>query len=352
MKKISILILWAALLISCSEKKSVDTVPYAKIETVNVITDAQSRSYPGKTKAAEEINASFRVSGPIIRLHVKEGDHVAKGQLIAEMDPRDYQTQLSATQAEYMHIKADAERIFAIYKEGNTTASNYDKARYGLQQITEKLNNHKNQLKDTKLYSPIDGYVSTRIHDAGETVGAGMPIVSLFSGNDIEVEINVPASDYANRNTFGLAYCTFDVIPGEKYPLTLSRTDQQANPNQLYTMRYRLQTGQSLAKLTPGMSAMVTISTPDNTPEIITVPSNAVFEKDNKSMVFVYNSKDSCVRSRTVVMGNLLLNGNTVIKSGLKDGEQIVTAGVHHLQDGEKVRCMPKASKSNVGGLL
>ena len=190
------------LLVACtgSKSESVEEIRYVKTVQAVRISDAAELSYPGRTKSSEEVNVAFRVSGPIQRLLVKEGQFVSKGQLIAEMDPRDYEVQLSATQAEYEQIKADAERVMALYKEDGTTASNYDRARYGLQQITEKLAHHKNQLADTRLYAPISGYVQTKMHEAGETVSAGMPIVSMFNAGDVEIEVFVPPTMHGRKN--------------------------------------------------------------------------------------------------------------------------------------------------------
>ena len=207
-KKWSIVLLSVLIICGCDKQKApTENVPYVKTDVVRNTSRVNNLTFPGKTKSADDINVSFRVSGPIMRVYVKAGDHVRKGQLLATMDPRDYQTQLNATQAEYASIKADAERIIAMYNEESTTASNYDKARYGLEQITQKLNNHRNQLADTKLYSPIDGYVQEVLHEGGETVSAGMPIISMFGSGTLEVEINVPAYDYANRDRMNSTCC-------------------------------------------------------------------------------------------------------------------------------------------------
>ena len=83
--------------------------------------------YPGKVKAAEDASLSFRVSGTIRRIYVKEGARVRKGQLLADLDPTDYQIQLDATEAEYLQVKSEAERVMALYKDGGTTPAANDK---------------------------------------------------------------------------------------------------------------------------------------------------------------------------------------------------------------------------------
>ncbi len=342
------------LVCGCNEKKTDKTeIQYVKTEVVGSESGMNTLTFPGKTKSADDINVSFRVSGPILKVYVKAGDHVRKGQLLAAMDPRDYQTQLNATQAEYASIKADAERIIAMYNEENTTASNYDKARYGLEQITQKLNNHRNQLADTKLYAPIDGYIQEVMHEGGETVSAGMPIVSMFGSGTLEVEINIPAYDYANRDRMSSMYCKFDLLPEETFPLKLHSMSAEANSNQLYTVRLRFMGHYDRSKITPGMTTMVYVGyDSDSTDVNISVPSGAIFEEKGETKVFVFDPKSETVKSRSVTVKRLHRNGTAEVASGLSDGETVVTAGVHHITEGQKVKPMPKSSESNIGGLL
>ena len=353
MVKKYLLIAFAVLgLTACGNKeKQENNLQYVKVGTATKAEAQYNLSYPGRTKPAEDIKLSFRVSGPIVRMYVKEGDNVKKGQLIAQMDPRDYETQLSASRAEYEQIKGDAERIEALYKEGNTTASNYDKARYGLEQITAKLNNSKHQLADTKLYAPIDGYIESKMHDAGETVGAGMPIVSIFGNGATEVEINITASDYLNKDKFGSFYCTFDLFPDRKFPLELVRINQDANANQLYNVRLRLKDGNK-SNITPGMTTMVYINMKGGENDPIIIPTTAVFSEKDKTYVFVYQAKSETVEKRAVTLKHLRNDGYCEISNGLKENESIVTAGVHEIENGQKVKILPKVSKTNVGGLL
>ena len=117
------------LLSSCTQRtqeaKGYQTV---KIDTI-VSADKQTfLQFPGKVKAAQDISLAFRVSGTISKIHVKDGTHVQEGQLLAELDPTDYQVQLDATEAEYQQIKAEAERVMALYKDNGTTPNANDKA--------------------------------------------------------------------------------------------------------------------------------------------------------------------------------------------------------------------------------
>ena len=208
------------LLSSCTQRtqkaKGYQTV---KIDTI-VSADKQTfLQFPGKVKAAQDISLAFRVSGTISKIHVKDGTRVQEGQLLAELDPTDYQVQLDATEAEYQQIKAEAERVMALYKDNGTTPNANDKAVYGLKQITAKYKHHKDQLAYTRLYAPFNGYVQKRLFEAHETIGAGMPVLSMISSGTPEVEINLPAAEYIRRDQFDNYHCTFDIYPGETYGL-------------------------------------------------------------------------------------------------------------------------------------
>lgn len=336
-----------------SQKGTEEEIQYVKTVQAERISDAAELSYPGKTKSSEEVNVAFRVSGPIQRVLVNEGQYVQKGQLIAQMDPRDYEVQLSATQAEYEQVKADAERVIALYKEEGTTASNYDRARYGLQQITEKLAHHKNQLADTRLYAPISGYIQTKIHESGETVGAGMPVVSMFNAGDVEIEVFVPASDYARQSDLLSATCSFEVTPGKEYPLEIVRVSKEANASQLYAARLRIKGDYDRKKITPGISTMVYVAYHvPNEVDGVTVPTTAIDRKDGQTAVFVLDTNTGIVKRRAVEVGRIDLEGNIQVLKGLKPQETIVCAGVRYLSDGQKVKELEKTSDANVGGLL
>ena len=323
------------------------------VAVVKSVNEMDATTFTGRTKSASEVNLAFRVAGQIARVLVEEGDYVKQGQVVAVMDSRDYEVQLAATQAEYEQVKADAERVMALYAEGNTTASNNDKARYGLQQMEQKLANHKNQLADTQLRSTVNGYVQTKFHESGETVGAGMPVLCVVGNRDTEVEINISASDFANIERFTGFSCKFDVTGEEAFPLQIVRVSQEANSSQLYKVRLKFLSMPSHKMITPGMTTMVYAERSHTEWDgMVKVPSSAVLNADGRTQVFVYNELSGTVKSRPVVVTSVNRDGTMLVSQGLQRGEKIVASGVHHLGDGEKVRVLQKPAASNVGGLL
>ena len=155
---------WAILaglwITACTEpNQPKEMVPSVKLEQVKAASEETSLQYPGKVKAAQDVNLAFKVSGTLARIYVDEGKPVQAGQLLAELDPTDYQVQLDATEAQYLQVKAEAERVMALYQEGAATTDANDKATYGLKQITAKYKHHQDELAYTKLYAPFSGAI-------------------------------------------------------------------------------------------------------------------------------------------------------------------------------------------------
>ena len=336
-------------LAACSGGKAETEEPVCvKTAVAEAIGNGGSVAYPGRTLSASEVVASFRVSGPLKQVLVDEGDYVKKGQLIAVMDARDYEVQLAATEAEYAQAEAEAGRIEALYKEQATTASVYDQARYGLAQLAEKLANHRNQLADTRLLAPASGFVRGRLHEAGETVSAGMGVVALSTDEALEVEIRVTATDYGRMEDLENAEAT---IGGERYGAKVVRVSRTADASQLYSVRLSLSGGEQAGgkTLTPGMSASVTLHFTGGAETCVSVPSTALLHKDGECVVWVVESGKA--RRQTVTLEAVHTDGSAQVK-GLAAGTTVVCAGVSSLTDGQAVEAIAPASQANVGSLI
>lgn len=350
--------LWIGLcsvwLFSCSQHaKQVEKKSTVKIDTVYAADKQAILQFPGRVKAAQYVSLAFRVSGTIHRMAASEGAYVRKGQLLAELDPTDYQIQLNAAEAEYHSVKAEAERVMALYKENVTTPDANDKAVYGLQQITAKYNHAKDQLSYTRLYAPFSGYIQSHLFESHETVAAGMPVVSMISEGTPEVEINLPAVEYIRRHEFVRYYCTFDVYSQERYSLDLISVTPKANANQLYTMRLQLKRGDGQPLPSPGMNTMVTIECKADHHTALSVPSGAILREDGHTSVFLYQTASRTIRCCEVTVLRLLSDGSCLIASNaVNPGDLVVVSGVHSIKDGEQVEPLLPASETNVGGLL
>ena len=310
------LTLLLCLMTACKEKNQNNQSQLVNVVEVTPSAGTTSASYPAETEAMNKTDLSFKVAGTIAQVLVKEGDHVNAGQVMARLDDRDYSTQLRATEAEYNQVKAECERIMAMHKERAVSDNNYDKARYGLQQITEKLTHHRNQLSDCVICAPFSGYVEDVYKEAKETTIPGMPVLSVYSSKGVDVVINIPERAYAQRKQAVTYTATFHSIPGKVFPLTVRSVSATANDNHLYEMRLSLQ--ENVPDITPGMTAMVEIKQKQDANDGVKVPMGAVWTEGQKSFVFVYDKKTSTVKKTSVKVERLENDGNLIISEGLQ----------------------------------
>ncbi len=340
-----------ALGVSCvSTQPQTETIRKVKCEAVSSASDHREvATFPGRITAAADVNLSFRIAGVIDRVVVSEGTFVREGDVIAVMDSRDYELQLRATEAEERGIRAEAERIIALYEDRSTSENNYDKAVNGLKQIEAKLEAHRNALNDTKLKAPFDGYVQKRHFEGGEAVSAGMPIVAFVSSGAPEIVINIPSKNYIKRNSISSASAVVDIYPNEVFNLTQIGVAPKANLNQLYASRFAIEPIEGV-DLGVGMSAMVSIEYRDECDDMVSLPMVAIVERGGKSSVWVF--EEGVVRLREIEVDSFTREGRALVKSGVEVGEVVITAGVASLKEGERVEPLEPMSKSNIGGIL
>lgn len=342
----------ATILCACGNgggKKEV-SIPLVRVDTVRQSGTVASMEFPGRVVSAEEANLAFKVSGTISKVYVREGDYIKAGQLVAELDDKDYKVQLSATEAEYALVKAEAERVMALYEEGATTASNYDKARYGLSQMEAKLQNHRNQVAYCRLYAPYSGRVKIMFMDSREIVGAGMPVMGIVGDGVPEILVNLPAVAYLQRSSFVSYEAAFNVLPGETVPLDFVSVMGEANTNQLYTLRLRLSSANP--QIAPGMSAWVTVKIGNQNTGVVSVPSTSIVEDNGGSYVFVYDPATQKVSRQRVEVYKLHTDGSAEVTGIGNSNVLVVSSGVHFISEGDKVEVLAPISSTNVGGLL
>ncbi len=339
--------------VSCvGNQQSTTSVRRVKCEVAQGVSQSSGSSrYPGKVVATKEVNRAFRVAGVVDRIVVKEGDSVREGDLIAVMDSRDYELQLAATEAEYTAIKGEVDRVVKLFEEESVSANDHDKAVNGLKQIEAKLESHRNSVTDTELRAPFSGYIQKIYFDRGETVSAGMPIVSIVSSSSPEVIINIPASEYIKRSELQSASAKCELYSGVEFGLKHLGTTYKTNLNQLYEARFTLSKSECDVVLSPGMSVMVSLdygNIEDNGGVLI--PFSAVVERGGVSNVWILESGRASLRR--VEIGDILRDGTVIVTSGVEVGDVVITAGVNSLEEGQHVEPLEAISNSNIGGVL
>ena len=351
MRKTSYLVLSVLIgLCSCqhpTDRTSMHSVMVTRPENSGVKNEGKI-SLPGTIKEGQTVQVSFKTSGQITHLNVKEGDYVRKGQLIATLDAADYRIALAASQAQYTQLKNEVARIKTLYERYSVSKNEYEKAVAGLDQVTADLQAKKNQLQYTNLYSPISGYVQHIDAHNGEFVNTGTSVITLMDVERMEVEVGLPYHIYQQRDNLTEIIA---IIDGKEYPLKKLNIIPKARSTQQYTMLLALPSDKVLEEAS-GINVEVrfTMSGSDEHLPEMTIPESAIIYDGSQPSVWILQ-QDSTVALQPIEIGTII-DGRVNVLQGLEGSEPIVKAGVNMLHDGEKVRVLQQKSSTNPGGLL
>ncbi len=328
------------------EKEFIKLVKTAKVIE---ILSVNHKYYPAIIEEAEEVNLAFRVAGPILKIHVEEGQFVTKGQLVAEMDTRDYMVQKRAVEAQVTQLQSEYKRVEELNKRKSVADNDFEKMKAGKDMAEAKLKNANDQLNDTRLYAPFSGYITKVMFDEGELVNHGTAIASLIDVSLLKAEIDVPVSMYIKKDEIINIECTQESLNGITFPLELYANNIKANNNGLYKF-YLYHKPTKDSRLVPGMNISVNIEYSEFDTTILSIPIIAILEKDESNYVWVV--ENNIVTLRKIETNNNISYGRIGIVSGLNKDEEIVTGGLNLLTEGEFVNVVKVPSKTNIGNLL
>jgi len=319
-----------------------------------------ARTFPGRAQAGREVNRSFRVGGPLITFPADVGDEVKAGDVLARIDPQDYETtlrtlegQLEREEARARRAEADLRRLQNIYKEdpGATSQAAIDRAQQvfdsavaGVRSIDASVQNARDQLSYTVLEAPFDGVVVETYVENFETVIPKQPILRLLDPSSIEFLISVPESLIGLAPYVENINVTFDALGDVTVPATVKKIGREATQaTRTYPVTLVMDQPEG-TEILPGMAgkAQIISQPPQDSGQVgIEVPATAVFtgEDMTRSYVWVIDETNKTLSRREVEVGGLSRFG-TRITSGLAPGEWIVTKGVHSVEQGEKVRIL------------
>ena len=358
------MVLLAMLLAAC-EQKAPEQQPPRLVNAMRVADTSglTERSFPGRARAGQEVNRSFRVSGPLITLPVNVGDEVKAGDILARIDPQDFETklatlegQLQREQAKAKRAQADLTRLQNIYRDdpGATSQTAIDRAlqlrdsaRASVSSIEASVQNARDQLSYTYLKAPFDGVVVETYVENFETVVAKQSILRVLDPSNIEFVVNVPEILISLAPYVTDISVTFDALPGIEIPAKLKEIGKEASQaTRTYPVTLVMEQPQG-AEILPGMAGQAAIASrpPDDSALVgIQIPATAIFtgEDRSKNFVWVVDESTKTLSRRAVEIGQLARFG-ILIKRGLQPGEWIVVKGVHSVKEGEVVRILDMA---------
>ncbi len=346
----------ALLFISCGNEQQVpeEVIRPVRYQQIFSTGGSRMRTFSGVVRSGTESNLSFKVPGTVQRVAVKVGDQVRAGQLLAQLDPTDYELKTKEAdaardQARAMEIQAKAsyERVQALYENRNASKSELDAARAAYESAHEQDNVQKRrrdladrQLEYAKLTAPASGAIAEVRIDENENVQTGQVVIVLTSGSRLEVDVAIPEILISQIKRGDPATVTIAALGGKNFKAAVNEVGVASTGfATTYPVTVRFQ--ETDPDIRSGMAAEVAFTfASTHSHERFVVPPFAVGEDREGRFIFVVSPSDSglgVAQRKSVTIGELAEDGLEIL-DGVNDGDYLVTAGVSKLEDGQKVK--------------
>ena len=303
--------------------------------------------YPGRIKAVKVVELAFEVAGRIIDWNVEEGQGVRKGQILARLDPRDYQAQVEAARARLRLAEAEYRRESKLFASGSGTQRDLDVATRSRDVSRAELRISEKALEDTRLRAIFDGVIARKLVTDYRNVEAREPVLLLQDESVMEVVVDVPERDLAGgRNDLNIAewnemakpVVQLSAIPDSEFPVKLTELATAADPNtRTFRATFAMEKPKGIAVLA-GMTAKLLITGYRTTaPDEVLVPVGAVIADSQEDPYVWVVDEDSMTVTKLPVEAGQITGDRIVVAEGLEGGEAIAMSGVHQLTDGMEV---------------
>ena len=354
-------------LAACSEK---EVEKKEEVRPVRAMTIAEpqpfsGRWFPGRATATQEANLSFRVPGTVEKIPVDIGDHVKQGDLLARLDPQDYQVALNDARAQLERAKAELElaeseyaRVARVFEKDPGAVSKsmvdvrkaqLDTAKAQIVSARAAVESAEDNLRYTYLKAPYDGSVVEKFVEQFEDVQAKQEIIRVLDTSRIEFTVQIPETLMKNVDVVravGGTEVVFDTFPDVRVKARIKEVGKEASKTtRTYPVTLIMEQPEDF-QILPGMTGKATadkeatrVIARDEGMVGNAIPITATFSDDaENSYVWVIDQDRLQVNKRGVQV--LATTENGLLVTGLETGETIATAGANLLIEGQTVRIL------------
>ena len=334
-KTLSLAVLSAGLLASCSssssskatEEQSADTVRLVEVATAEMRALNLSEEFTAQLEAKVVNNITAQAGGRLKQLLVKVGDRVGAGQAVARMEA----TQAAQAQIQLADAKTNFARMDELYKVGGVSKAQWEQAKSAVDQA--KLA-YGNAAENTVLRSPISGFVTAKNYDNGDMTSPQLPVVVIQQIAPVKAVIGVSEQYYSYLKKGAAATLSVDALGEETFSGIVTNIFPTLDPV-THTVSTEIEVANKDLKLRPGMYARVHLDF--GTKEALTVPDKAIVRQAGSGARYVYVFSGGKAVYRAVELGQQQGDLYEVV-SGLNAGDQVIISAPSNLKNGLSVK--------------
>ena len=306
-----------------------------RTEVVETAVEANSRTYVGIVEENQATAVSFTSMGTVRRVLVSEGQAVARGQLIAELDDIQARNLLDGARASVAQAEDALVRYGQLHEKGSMTDAQWVEVQSKVAQARSQLAVAEKNLADCSLKAPVSGIIGRRNVSAGETAMPSQAVVTILDVSSVKVKVAIPETEISSITASTPTKIDVEAAQVQVEGGTIEKGVQADALTHTYDVRINVRNSQR--KLLPGMVASVQFvamaSQPSEQPML---PLTSV-QKASDGSLFVWTiSSDSTAHRSEVSIGETRGN-RIVISEGIAQGQRVVTEGYQKLSEGTRV---------------
>lgn len=325
--------------------------PLVEVFEIPQVRPANAQLFPAVVYASELTELSFRVSGQIVFLKSESGTRVKMGEVLAQIDPRDYELELNDKKAKVEFSKVTLDRARAMVAQENMSQSKYDEleAQY---RIDEALfEQAKANLSYATLKAPFDGVIASVPAENFENTSIGKTVLTMHKSDSLEVKVDLPdvilaaaSKSHVERQQIELDVI-LDAYPDHVFKGSYKEhTAEQNQESKSFTLtltmdidpeRVALQGMPGSVEIDLSLIKAVAMNTYNVPLEAVKVPDDLDSNSDSR---VVWRLNGNTVERVLVTSNSMGQVDKMAITGDIKPGDLIVTAGMNYLKDGMTVK--------------
>ena len=296
---------------------------------------------PAEVEPFQDLWVKAEVRGQVVKILAAEGQTIQEGQILIQLDDRDYRTRLARIEASYKLTKLDYDRIAALARKKVVAAAKLDEIEAQLKDVTARLSEAQLALSRTKITAPIDGRVNEIKAKLGNFIDVGNLVAQILQFDKVKVTVGVPESDVAA--IFDLEEAEVIIEALEKRRVKGKKVFLSRQPRTLARLYdLELMVPNPDGRILPGMFARVKLVKRVSN-QALAVPLYAVITQGDERFVFI--EKDGQAIRRNVELG-MLVGWEVQVTSGLAADERVIVVGHRYLDNGQPVEVIQNVSNA------
>ncbi|MDF2529904.1 MAG: Acriflavin resistance periplasmic protein [Gammaproteobacteria bacterium] len=306
------------------------------VNQVALVNVPQVLTAVGYMKAMQSIDLSFQVDGNLAKIYFSNGERVKAGDLIAELDTRADQAQLTADQADLQLARSTYERILAIKDSGAISPQMLDSQKAQLLKAEAMVDQQEDVISAKKFVSPFDGVLGDFQYNVGAFLPKGTMVVQLVQEAPLMVQYSVPVFYRSELEIGQTVSVQTSAYPTQSFKGILSYISPQVNSDS-GTITLQAKVGNPDFLLLPGMFVSIRHTINANR-ELLMVPDVALMT--DIAGQYVFKVVGDHVQKVYVNVGDLS-NNLSEVSGNIQAGDKVVIAGQQKLVDGSQINIIP-----------